>query len=183
MYASLLDRTSAIKTYGSQHLFYQALKTGELIKVAHGIYSKDVLVHPWHVAMRLWPSSIVTMDSAFSYWGVSDRIPNQTHLATPRTGARISNPEFKQYFMRDDLLAVGLTTIDYYGQQVRIFNLERMLIELVRNKTSLPFDYYRELIHGYRDCAANMDFMLVDEYANAFSNTETLMTRIQEEVL
>ena len=40
--------------------------------------------------------------------------------------------------------------IAYQGTSIRIYDRERMLIELIRSAKNLPFDYYKEIIESYR---------------------------------
>ena len=38
-----------------------------------------------------------------------------------------------------------MTTIE-----IHMYNKERMLVELLRNKNKLPFDYYKEILENYK---------------------------------
>lgn len=51
----------------------------------------------------------------------------------------------------------GIEIADYKGYDIRIYNKERMLIELVRYKSKLPFDYYKEIILNYRKLLPRLD--------------------------
>jgi hypothetical protein len=57
------------------------------------------------------------------------------------------------------------------------------LIELIRNKSKLPFDYYKEIISSYRRRTDELDFMLVEEYAEKLPKTKAVMEVVQMEVL
>ena len=71
----------------------------------------------------------------------------------------------------------------YNNSNIRIYDRERMLIELMRFRKSLPFDYYKEVIQNYRRIVDEMDFGLVEDYAYMFRNGNTIMDQIQLEVL
>lgn len=58
-----------------------------------------------------------------------------------------------------------------------------MLIELMRFKSKLPKDYYKEIILNYRQISYELDFGLVDDYALLFNNGTRLMDMIEMEVL
>lgn len=58
-----------------------------------------------------------------------------------------------------------------------------MLIELMRFKTRIPMDYYKEIINNYRKLSFELDFGIVEEYAAMFKNGARLMNMIQMEVL
>ena len=73
--------------------------------------------------------------------------------------------------------------MNYNDSIIRIYNRERMLIELVRFKAKLPLDYYKEIIQNYRKLIYELDFSLVEEYSVLFKNGDTLMNTVQMEVL
>jgi len=75
-----------------------------------------------------------------------------------------------------------MTEIIYEGVTVNIYNKERMLIELVRNKRSMGFDYYKEIIASYRKIADKLDVLNIEEYLSSFDKKEYIFRTIQEEV-
>ena len=58
-----------------------------------------------------------------------------------------------------------------------------MLIELMRFKSKIPMDYYKEIIGNYRKIAFELDFGIIEDYAAMFKNSDNLMHMIQMEVL
>lgn len=48
--------------------------------------------------------------------------------------------------------------VDY---EIKIYSKERMLIEVVRNKSKLPYDCYKEIIGRYRKLVNEMDIQEV----------------------
>ena len=65
---------------------------------------------------------------------------------------------------------------------IKIYNKERMLIELVRNKNSIAFDYYKEIISNYREIADEIDMSLLAEYLEKFTNGKNIFEIIHREV-
>jgi hypothetical protein len=57
-----------------------------------------------------------------------------------------------------------------------------MLIELVRSKKGMPFDYYKEIINSYRRRIAELDVRSLEDYSNEFDLEEYIFRTIQEEV-
>ena len=45
--------------------------------------------------------------------------------------------------------------------EIKIYSKERMLIEVVRNKSKLPYDYYKEIIGRHRKLVNEMDIQEV----------------------
>jgi hypothetical protein len=58
-----------------------------------------------------------------------------------------------------------------------------MLVEFMRFRFKIPFDYYKEIIQNYRRITEEMDFGLVEDYACMFHKGEIIMNQIQMEVL
>lgn len=58
-----------------------------------------------------------------------------------------------------------------------------MLIELMRFRSKIPMDYYKEIVGNYRKLTFEMDFGIVEDYAAMFKNGAKLMNMIQLEVL
>ena len=68
------------------------------------------------------------------------------------------------------------------GVTINIFDPERMLIELIRNKTSLPFDYYKEIIENYRRRTDSLDIEKLQDYITMFPKQNHIFDSIQLEV-
>ena len=78
---------------------------------------------------------------------------------------------------------MGKVRMQYHNTEINIYSLERMLIELMRFRSRLPFDYYKEIVLSYRNKVEKMDIAKVEEYAEKFRNAGSLMDMIQMEVL
>lgn len=174
---------SMIARYGSAYHIGKAIETGNLFKVARGLYS-DVR-HPNldTVACALWPQAVITMDSAFYLHGLTDVAPERVHVATPRNSTRIREPWVRQHFMEPVLMATGVQSLIVEDADVRVFSLSRMLVELMRNARSMPLDYYKELVSSYRKIADKLDMAEVEEYISLYQRSDTLFDRLQREVL
>ena len=57
-----------------------------------------------------------------------------------------------------------------------------MLVELIRNRSKLPFDYYKEIIGNYRQLIWELDIQAVQEYAEQLPKTNLVMNTLQMEV-
>lgn len=59
--------------------------------------------------------------------------------------------ELKLYIIKKSFFDIGKSTLNINGVKVKIYGKERMLIELIRNRNSIGFDYYKEIIENYRE--------------------------------
>ena len=63
-----------------------------------------------------------------------------------------------------------------------MYDKERLLIELIRKRASIPFDYYKEIILNYRYISEELDMYKIEEYVSLFKNEVNLFDIIQREV-
>ncbi len=91
-------------------------------------------------------STVLMGEYAFYTNGLTNVIPEKYELATMNKAAKIRDIRIKQIYIRDDLFVLGVVEKVIDGAKVRIYDKERMLIELLRNKNSLPYDLYKEIM-------------------------------------
>ena len=179
----VLTYQECIDKYGSDYQIKKEIGNGTLFMKEKGIYSTLRNVSEIEVIMRKYPKTVCTGESAFYYHSLTDVIPDHYTLATRRTDTRIKDPRIRQSFAKDDIFEAGITEIQYNNSAIRIYNKERMLIELLRFKAKTPLDYYKEIINNYRMLSFNLDFGMVEEYAALFKSGAKLMNMVQMEVL
>lgn len=168
--------------YHSDYALRKALISGELIKISRGVYSDNGKEHDLSVIGKTYPYAVFTMNSAFYYHGLTDTIPRKYYLITDKDSTKIKDSRIVQYFDNSDSLGLGTEQKEYNGSTIRIFNRERMLVELIRHKKKLPFDYYKEIIANYRKLLYKLDIQAVEEYAEKLPKTKLVMETLRMEV-
>ena len=171
-----------IKKYGTRYNIQKALKTNELYKLEHGIYSDKKIVDPLLLYSKKYPYAVITMDSAFYYYELTDVIPNKVYLATPSKYRTIKNDKIVQIFTDKNILDVGKTIVKINNQDVYMYDKERLLVELIRKRKQMPFDYYKEIIANYRDIIDDLDMQKIEKYLSLFKNGLDLSEALQREV-
>ena len=171
-----------INEYGSDYQIKKRVKAGHLKKLMPGYYSDSQFFSELELINIKYPKAIFTMNSAFYYHDLTDVIPTKFHLATDKDASKISNNKIKQYFIPTEVLKVGLERIKYNGVEISIYNKERMLIEVIRNKDKLPYDYYKEIIGNFREDIYNLDIQAIQEYAEIFPKSRLIIDRLRDEV-
>ncbi|MBR1884558.1 MAG: hypothetical protein IJ809_06515 [Clostridia bacterium] len=122
------------------------------------------------------------MDSAFYFHNLTDVIPNKITLATKRNALRIKDNKITQVFTSEKLFEIGKTQIVVEGATINIYDKERMLIELIRNRNKMAFDYYKEIISNYRKLVNDLHLNKIEEYIELFPNEEHIYEILQKEV-
>ena len=179
----LLSYKDCISKYGDDYHIHKAIALRQLYKIKRGIYSTDKYPSELETIRFSYPNAVLTMDSAFSYYNLTDAISDTYHFATLKDTSKIKDTNVKQYFIPTEYFSVGKSVQQYQGFSIKIYDLERMLIELIRNRKKLPFDYYKEIIHNYRNRLQSLDISKLQEYLSHFPNSESIFESIQLEVM
>lgn len=58
-----------------------------------------------------------------------------------------------------------------------------MLIELLRNKNTMPYDLYKEILLKYRGLVNSLELWRIQEYAEKFPKSKMIKKALDEEVL
>ncbi len=179
----LLSYDDALKMYGNNYALKKQIVAGMLFKFEKGLYSSTATVPELARITYRYPNAIFTVESAFYFYSLTDVIPEYFVLATPRTATRITDQRIKQVFVSERLFSLGQTTTIYNGVSIRIYDKERLLIELLRNKSKFPYDYYKEILAAYRKGIAQLDLTKVYGYLDAFAYKGKYIDMLETEVL
>ena len=160
-----------ISKYKNNYQLNKALKDKKIFKIIPGIYSSQEFVNYLQVISKKYPNAVFTSDSAFYYYNLTDVIPQKYFLATNRKASKIMDNKVKQIYVSEDKFNIGVTTIKVDGIKIKIYDKEKLLIELVKNSKNIPFDYYKKIINNYRSISDNY-----------YKNDIDLFLKIQKEV-
>lgn len=166
----------------SDYQIQKAVSNKEYYKVENGLYSDVEFVNTLEIILKKYPNAIFTSDSAYYYYDLTDVIPDYFYLATKRTDTRITDKSIKQVFIPNDLFDFGKTKIEIENVKINIYDEERMLVELIRKKNVIPFDYYKEIITNYRKKTDKLDIYKIGEYISYYKNESSLYDTLMREV-
>lgn len=176
------SRVECLKQYGSDYMIQKKLKDGELYEVGKAVYSEEKHVPEIAVLAFKYPNAVLTTRSAFYLHNLTDVIPDEYDVATDRDAAKIRDDKVKQYFVPTDFFEQEIESVEYKGYPVRVYSKERMLIELLRYKNKLPFDYYKEVLLNYRKILPQLDIQTIQELAYDAPKSSKVMESLQLEV-
>ena len=179
----LLSYKECLERYGTDYKIKKSVQNGELFVKEKGLYSDKRYVPELEIISKKYPNAIITLNSAFFYYGLTDAIPDFYYVATRKSSRKISDTRVKQIYENSEAFEMGKTTIEYDGVDIVIYNKERLLVELIRNKRKMAFDLYKELITSYRKIVHEMDITVVTEYAYELPKTNMVMETLRLEVL
>lgn len=84
--------------------------------------------------------------------------------------------------MSDNLFELGEESLIFEGVLINIYNKEKMLIELIKNKSNVSFDYYKEIILSYRNIVNELQNWKIEQYLENYSLEERILDIIKKEV-
>ena len=178
----LYNYNELLQKYNDNYNINKAIKNKEIFKISKGIYSDAPNVHYLAVLLKKYPTGVISGHSAYYYYNLTDIIPRKITLCTNRISTRIHSDNVKQIRMQDDLYNLGITTMDYEGVKIRIYDKERLLIDLARNKNKMGYDLYKEIISNYREIADTINMRKIEEYLTKFNNGDNLFDILMNEV-
>ena len=171
-----------LKALNNQKQIKKLLETKELFRIEKGYYSDRKHYDNLELITKKYPNAIFTAESAFFYWGLTDYIPDKYYLATANNIKSIQDDNIKQFFITNDFFEIGKTKLNYNGVEINIYDKERMLIELAKNKNIIAYDYYKELIIIYRNILEDLDISKLAKYLKHFKNGDNILETIHREV-
>jgi len=172
-----------IREYGSQYKFDKAVSLGEIYKIEEGIYSDFKNVPEIGIVTTKYPNAIIAGESAFYYHGLTDVIPNKYHFATKEKASRINDDRIFQIYEKDNIYNLGVEIVEVDGIKVKMYDKERMLVELLRNKNNMPYDLYKEILLKYREIISTLEIWRIQEYAEIFPKSKMIKKAFDEEVM
>ena len=170
----LYTHTEIKNIYKSTYQIRKALEKKEIYKIEKGIYSNVPSVHYLAIIMKKYPYGVFTSYSAYYYHNLTDVIPSKIYLATDRNNRMIYSNKIKQIRMKNELYNLGKTQIKYEEILINIYDKERMLIDLAKNKNKIAYDVYKEIISNYRKLVNSLDTQKIEEYLQYFVNGDKI---------
>ena len=171
-----------MKEMSSAYQIQKAVKAGELYQIEKGIYADTNDVTTLGIITAKYPEAIITLDSAFYYHGLTDVIPDKYFIATSKHARKLRDPRISQIYVPDEILNLGVIAMYRRDASFRIYDKERMLIELLSRKNSLPRDYYKEILRNYRDQIHELDIERIQDYAERFPKHKMISEALSAEV-
>lgn len=186
-YVGMLYTYSELKNMlGGYPKVKAAIENGEYFKVSHGIYSdKSPDVSELENIFLRYPNAVLTLESAFAFYELTDYVPDKYIVATGQKAHRIQNKKVEQLFITDNLLTIGKTSIKTKYGRINIYDKERMLIELFRLRNKISYSLFKEVINSYRELIKEdaIDNNKIIRYCSYFKNGKSIRNQIQEVVL
>ena len=165
----------------SDYQIKKMVQNRELYMVEKGVYSVKEVYDPLEVIVKKHPNTIVTLETACYCYKLLLELKLPYVVATKQKDRKIVDNRVKQIFMTDTLYPIGKSTITYQNYPIHIYDLERLLIEVVRNKTNIEYETYQKIIASYQKLNRLLNLDKMKGYIKYFKDPK-IEYRIEKEV-
>ena len=166
----------------SDYQIKKYVKEKKLYMIAKGIYSDKEKYSYLELISTKHPNAVFTLETAAYIYGLTKKNEAPYVIATKQKDRKIKDPNIKQIFTTDKLYHTGSNKVMYQGYNIMIYDLERLLIDVVRNKVNMDYDKYHEIIDGYKKISSLLNKNKLNEYIVMFKDPK-IIYRIKNEVL
>lgn len=179
-------RTAQVEEAGiSRPMLKKYVDKRKLERVRKGIYTiSGGLADEYALLQAQSTKSIFSYGTALYLWGMSDRTPHILDITVPHgtntTVVRRDNPNLRCHYVQPELYELGITqTVSPQGGTVRLYDRERCICDLVRDKSRMEMQLYSQALNEYFKEKPNSRKLL--KYSKSFGIEERI--RIYMEVL
>ena len=137
----------------SKQLLSKYVKKGYIERVAQGVYlSKDAFEDEMYVLQARSKKAIFSHETALYLHDLTDRDPLQYTVTLPSgyNASNFKNDGIYVYFIKNDLLNLG---VEYgktpFGRNIRVYNKERTICDIVRKRNVIDSAIINEGIRRY----------------------------------
>ena len=178
----IMTYREAYKKYKNDYGINNAISHNEIYKIGRGLYSDKKNIDLMVVYSKKYQNAVITLDSAFYYYKLTDYIPDKIYLAIARHARPIKDKNIVVSYIDDAIIDSGKTTVKIDNEDVNIYDKERLLVELIRKRNQIPFDYYKEIITAYRKISDKLDMAKLEKYMALFKNEANIGDALLREV-
>jgi predicted transcriptional regulator of viral defense system len=137
---------------------YRLRDLGALVEISRGVYrivDAPATAHLDLVAVcRRAPAAMVCLNSAASFWDLTDEMPDVVHLAVPR-GAhrpRVAYPPTRVHIFASATFSLGRIEQEVEsGETIAISSRERTVVDLMRLRSRVGRDQAFAALRAYLD--------------------------------
>lgn len=171
--------TKDFKTIGiSKPLIPKLIKEGVIRKVAYGLYiDNNLLEDEFYILQKRFSNIVFSYNTACYFLNLSDRAPNKIDITT--ISHNNVNEDLNIHYVSKNKLGIGITNIESpYGNPIKIYNEERCICDILKNKNEVDIEVYAKIIKKYFN-KKDRDLKTLEEYAKLF-NVYEKFTNIME---
>ncbi len=145
-------------------------------RLEKGVYAKkDQFVNDFFLMQQRYKSGIYSHNTALFFYHLTDRAPLKYDM-TFKNNIRVNEPLISPSYVKEEYYDIGLIEMPIYdGTTIRIYNLERTIIDIIRDRNKIDIQIFSDALKGYME-RKDQNFLLLGRYAKLFKVKEILQT-------
>jgi len=177
-------KTAQVEQLGiSRPMLRKYTEAGRLEQVCKGLYilASDI-ADEYALLQARSKFAVFSYGTALFLWGLSDRTPHTYDITVPR-GTNVSllkrdNPNLRCHYVQPDTYEMGISeTVSPQGATVRLYDKERCICDLIRDKNQVDMQLYSQAIKDYFKTKPNNRKLL--KYGKIFGIEEKIRTYME----
>ena len=151
----ILRAAKAIRLGVPEHVIYEMLKQGELVRDGRGIYRLAESEMPSdpdlvQVSLRV-PKAVICLISALYFYELTTQIPHSVYIALPQNSPRprLKYPPLEVFWVTNYLHSVGVDVHVLDGVKVKIYNREKTVADCFKFRNRVGEDVALEALKDY----------------------------------
>lgn len=148
------------------------IEKGIIERVARGIYiSANTLEDKYFITQAICKKGIFSHETALYFHDLCDRTPIKYQLTIPSyyNNVLIKDKDYQFFYLRDELYEIGITEMKTpYGNKVKIYDLERTICDIIRNKKKIEIALFTDAMKRYAE-RKDRNSIKLHKYAKLFN--------------
>lgn len=161
--------TKDFETIGISKTVIPELLNKKIIrKVAYGLYIDNNLIEDeFYILQKRFSNIIFSYNTACYLLNLSDRAPYKIDVTT--ISHNNISEDLEIHYVPKDKFDVGIIEIESpYGNPIKIYNAERCICDILKNKNSVDIELYNKIIKNYFK-QKNRNLVKLEEYSKIFN--------------
>lgn len=177
-------KTAQVEEVGiSRPMLRKYTQDGKLEKIRKGLYVLANDLADEYAMIQIQSSKAVfSYGTALYLWGLSDRTPHNYDITIPQ-GTNMSrlkrdNPNLRCHYVQPEIYELGISeTVSPQGATVHLYDKERCICDLIRDKEQIDLQLYSQAIKDYFKSKPNNRKLL--KYGKLFGIEEKIRTYME----
>ena len=160
----------------------QLLTQAKLFKISKGYYSDKSNVTDAELISTKYSSAILTLETALHIYFNDYKEPSKVDISTPHKSKKLVDSRIKQYFNTSPGYESGSTELEYNGTMVKIYSLEKLLIEFLRHKDDYDSDAFSRIISYFVKCKDKLSKEKIYSFADGYKHNDKIYKLIEKHI-
>ncbi|MEG2270270.1 MAG: hypothetical protein RSA18_01545 [Bacilli bacterium] len=167
----------------SDYNIKKEIKKGTLFKFNNGLYGDKQHYSKIEEIVTLFPNAILDGYTALFYLGISSIDSEIIYVSSKVNSTRIHDPHVKQIFKDKNTIFEGVILQVINGCEVKIYDREKMLIHVIKNRNKIKAGIYKDIVNSYRKISNELNKIKLANYLEHEVNKKHIYEILNREFL